>query len=66
MKIDPWSSTTYQDYSRLRDEFGIEEFCEDTWKKLPNPHKLLRRGIIFGHRGFQLIVDAVLNKKREK
>lgn len=63
MKIDPWSSTTYQDYARLRNEFGIEEFTENTWKDLPKPHKLLRRGVIFGHRGFQLINDAVLNKK---
>ena len=63
MKIDPWSSTTYQDYSRLRDEFGIEEFTEDLCKDFPKSHKLLRRGVIFGHRGFQLIQDAVLNKK---
>lgn len=63
MKIDPWGSTTYQDYSRLRDEFGIEEFSEDLWKNLPKPHKLLRRGVIFGHRGFQLIQDSVLKKK---
>jgi tryptophanyl-tRNA synthetase len=63
MKIDPWSSTTYQDYTKLRDEFGIEEFDEKLWKNLPNNHKLLRRGIIFGHRGFQLIKDSILNKK---
>jgi len=63
MKIDPWGSTTYQDYSRLRDEFGIEEFSEDLWKNLPKPHKLLRRGVIFGHRGFQLIQDSILKKK---
>ena len=63
MKIDPWSSTTYQDYSRLRDEFGIEEFSEESWKDLPNPHKLLRRGVIFGHRGFNLIKDSIVNKK---
>ena len=63
MKIDPWSSTTYQDYTRLRDEFGIEEFSENLWKVLPNPHKLLRRGIIFGHRGFDLITDSVKKKK---
>ena len=63
MKIDPWSSTTYQDYTKLRDEFGIEEFSNKTWKDLPNPHKLLRRGIVFGHRGFQLIQDAVSKKK---
>ncbi len=63
MKIDPWSSTLYQDYSRLRDEFGIEEFSENLWKDLPKPHKLLRRGVIFGHRGFQLIINSVMKKK---
>jgi tryptophanyl-tRNA synthetase len=63
MKIDPWSSTTYQDYSRLRDEFGIEEFTDNLWKELPDPHKLLRRGVIFGHRGFDLITDSVKNNK---
>ena len=63
MKIDPWSSTTYQDYTRLRDEFGIEEFSEELWKDLPNPHKLLRRGVVFGHRGFQLIKNSVEKKK---
>jgi len=63
MKIDPWSSTTYQDYARLRDEFGIEEFTEKNWKDLPHPHKLLRRGVVFGHRGFDLIHDAIIKKK---
>ncbi len=63
MKIDPWSSTTYQDYSRLRDEFGIEEFSEDLYKEIPNPQKLLRRGVIIGHRGFSKIKDAIQKKK---
>ncbi|UCD12917.1 MAG: tryptophan--tRNA ligase [Thermoplasmatales archaeon] len=63
MKIDPWSSTTYQDYTRLRDEFGIQEFSENLWKDLPHPHRFLRRGIIFGHRGFDLIREAVIKKK---
>lgn len=63
MKIDPWSSANYQDYARLRDEFGIEEFTEDNWKDLPHPHKLLRRGIVFGHRDFELIHDAIRKKK---
>ncbi|MFO7677546.1 MAG: tryptophan--tRNA ligase [Thermoplasmatota archaeon] len=63
MKIDPWSSTTYQDYTRLRDEFGIQEFTEKHWNTLPNPPKLFRRGIIFGHRGFDLIYDAITHKK---
>ncbi|PNX47225.1 MAG: tryptophan--tRNA ligase [Thermoplasmata archaeon M11B2D] len=63
MKIDPWSSTTYQDYARLRDEFGIQEFSEDLWKDLPHPHRLLRRGVVFGHRGFETIHDAIIKKK---
>ena len=63
MKIDPWSSSTYQDYARLRDEFGIEEFSEELWKQLPTPHRLLRRGVIFGHRDFQNITDAIENKQ---
>lgn len=63
MKIDPWSSSTYQDYSRLRDEFGIQEFTEEHWKTLPHPHKLFRRGIIFGHRGFDMIHRAITQHK---
>jgi tryptophanyl-tRNA synthetase len=63
MKIDPWSSTTYQDYARLRDEFGIQEFSEDLWKDLPHPHRLLRRGVVFGHRGFEMIHKAIQKKK---
>lgn len=63
MKIDPWSSTTYQDYTRLRKEFGIQEFSKDLWKDLPHPHRLLRRDIIFGHRGFELINEAIRKKK---
>jgi tryptophanyl-tRNA synthetase len=63
MKIDPWSSTTYQDYARLRDEFGIQEFSEDLWKDLPHPHRLLRRGVVFGHRGFEMIHQAIKEKK---
>lgn len=63
MKIDPWSSTTYQDYARLRDEFGIQEFSEDLWRDLPYPHRLLRRGVVFGHRGFEMIHEAIIQKK---
>jgi len=63
MKIDPWSSTTYQDYARLRDEFGIQEFTEDLWKDLPHPQRLLRRGVVFGHRGFDIIHDAITHNK---
>lgn len=61
MRIDPWSSAQFEDYARLRDEFGIQNFDP---LGLPNPAKLLRRGAIFGHRGFELIKDAILSRKR--
>lgn len=60
LKIDPWSSTQFEDYIRLRDEFGIEEF---TFPNLPKQQRLFRRGVIFGHRGFDLIMDAIKYKK---
>jgi tryptophanyl-tRNA synthetase len=63
MQIDPWSSSNFHDYTRLRDEFGIDEFSESLWKQLPSPHKLLRRGVVFGHRDFSMILDAVHQKK---
>jgi len=63
MRIDPWSSSTYQDYARLRDEFGIDAFTEEQWKDLPHPHRLLRRGIVFGHRDFSIILDCVKHQK---
>ncbi len=59
MKIDPWGSSQYQDYARLRDEFGIEPFTEDLIEGLPEPHPLLTRGVIFGHRGFRLVRAAI-------
>jgi len=62
--IDPWSSVIYKDYVKLRDEFGIQEFSEEIWRDLPNPHKLIRRGIVFGHRDFGRIKKAILEKRR--
>lgn len=59
MKIDPWGASQYQDYARLRDEFGIDPFTDDLVEGLPDPHPLLKRGVIFGHRGFGLIRDAI-------
>jgi tryptophanyl-tRNA synthetase len=56
LKIDPWSSAQFEDYIRLRDEFGIEDF---NFPDLPNQSRLFRRGVIFGHRGFNLIMDAI-------
>jgi len=60
MRIDPWASTQYKDYTRLRETFGIEEFRFD----MPKPHKLFRRGVIFGHRGFNSVYNAIKEKRK--
>ncbi len=57
MRIDPWSSQQSTDYQRLRDEFGIEEFAFAD--RLPGAPRLVRRGVIFGHRGFDLVMRAI-------
>lgn len=69
-RIDPWASTQYEDYARLRDEFGIQEFDFPFLKEIhekepdtyPAPQILFRRGVIFGHRDFEKIAWAIKNK----
>ncbi|UGV40141.1 tryptophan--tRNA ligase [Methanococcoides orientis] len=61
MKLDPWGSVNIDDYSKLFDEFGILPF-EDICSELPDPHRYMRRKIIFGHRSYDLITDAMKNK----
>src|SRR6185436_13326369 len=59
VQIDPWGSSQYQDYARLRDEFGIGEFGPAQWGVFAQPHMLLKRGVVFGHRDFERVADAV-------
>ncbi len=59
MQIDPWGSGQVKDYARLRDEFGIAPFGADEWGIFRHPHNLFRRGVVFGHRDFERIGDAV-------
>ena len=56
MRIDPWASSQSTDYARLRDEFGIQAFDPDV---LPEPSALMQRGVIFGHRGFDVVARAI-------
>ncbi|HEB37385.1 MAG TPA: tryptophan--tRNA ligase [Thermoplasmatales archaeon] len=64
VEINPWSSKIYEDYGKLMKDFGIEEFNKEIWKDLPNPHRLIRRGIVFGHRDFDRVKRAIVEKKR--
>ncbi len=57
--IDPWGSSQYQDYGRLREQFGISAFGPDEWGVFDQPHDLFRRSMVFGHRDFERIADAV-------
>ncbi len=56
--LDPWGSSTVSDYRKLFEEFGIEEF-EGILPAVPDPHYLMRRGVIFGHREYRPVAEAM-------
>ena len=65
--IDPWSSAIVN-YEKLIEEFGIKPF-HDLLSDIEDPHILMRRGIIFGHRDYGKIVKAIrknILQKRNK
>ena len=61
--ITPWDVSDNIDYKKTMENFGIKPINEII-KSIENPHYLMRRGIIFGHRDFERIVDAMKNKKK--
>ncbi|MFC4439669.1 MULTISPECIES: tryptophan--tRNA ligase [Natrialbaceae] len=58
--LDPWGSSAVSDYRKLFEEFGIEEF-DEILEEVPNPHYLMRRGVIFGHRDYRPVAEALRN-----
>jgi tryptophanyl-tRNA synthetase len=56
--LDPWGSSTVSDYRKLFEQFGIEEFDAS---EVPDAHYLMRRGVIFGHREYGRVVEAMAN-----
>lgn len=58
--IDPYGSELIKDYQKLIDNFGLEPFSSNS---LPNPNRLMRRGIVFASRGLKIINEAIQNKK---
>lgn len=56
--LDPFGTSLVTDYERLSKEFGIEPF-ESVLPNVSNPSFYMRRGIIFGHRDFGKILDAM-------
>jgi tryptophanyl-tRNA synthetase len=56
--LDPWGSSAVADYRKLFEEFGIEEF-DEVLPEVPDPHYLMRRGVIFGHRDYRPVARAM-------
>jgi len=57
-KVTPWEVQGTIDYEKLVKEFGVSKIDEKILKKLAKAHPLLRRGIYFAHRDFNLWLDA--------
>ncbi len=60
--LDPWGAVKIDNYSKLFDEFGISKF-DELLEKIPNPHRYMRRHIIFGHRSYDSVLEAMLAGK---
>ncbi|MES3161475.1 MAG: tryptophan--tRNA ligase [Halorubrum sp.] len=58
--LDPWGSASVGDYADLFDRFGIEAF-DDVVGDVASPHYLMRRGVIFGHREYDAVAEAMAN-----
>jgi len=57
-EIDPFGTSSVHDYQRLYEEFGIEPFSP-LLSRLSEPSLYMRRGIIFGHRDYNRILDTM-------
>lgn len=62
-KIDPWGQVNVKDYDKLCRDFGIEKFSKII-PELPEPPIYMRRGVVFGHKDFGKVLNAIKKKKR--
>jgi tryptophanyl-tRNA synthetase len=58
IKLDPWGAAIPENYTRVMEEFGISPF-ENLLQDIPDPHPLMKRRIIFGHRDFERVLNAI-------
>ena len=56
--LDPWGSSTVENYRKLFEQFGIEEF-DEVLGEVADPHYLMRRSVIFGHRDYRDVARAM-------
>jgi tryptophanyl-tRNA synthetase len=59
--LDPWGKGEIEDYKSLFTDFGIESF--EKFREQFKDNRYIRRGIIFGHRDFGRIAEAIDKKK---
>ena len=62
MRIDPWASEQNMSYEEMMSEFGLDSFSMERFP-LPEPIPLIRRGVVFSHRGFEVIHNAIRERK---
>ena len=60
--IDPWASTSV-DYDKLVNQFGIQKIS-DMISEIKDPQRLMKRGVVFGHREFDEI-NKLINKNED-
>ncbi len=62
VRLDPWASAVRVEYEKLFKYFGITPFTAELKKKAERVfgelHPLIRRGVVFGHRDYDKIVEA--------
>ncbi|MCJ7429148.1 MAG: tryptophan--tRNA ligase [Candidatus Nanohaloarchaeota archaeon QJJ-5] len=58
--IDPWGDIQVGAYKEKMERFGIDAF-DDQLDKLPTKNRYMRRDIIYGHRDFGRVADAIAN-----
>ena len=56
--LDPWGATVVEDYNHLYEEFGIQKF-DSLCSQISNPNMYMRRGVIFGHRDFERVLETM-------
>ncbi|KON30275.1 hypothetical protein AC477_05070 [miscellaneous Crenarchaeota group-1 archaeon SG8-32-1] len=56
--LDPWGTTVVEDYNHLYEEFGIQKF-DSLLTRILEPSMYMRRGVIFGHRDFDRVLETM-------
>jgi len=59
-EINPWKSFEVKDYDKIISQFGIERLDPS---KLSKKHHYFTRGIVFGHKSLQIVLETIKNKK---